>query len=133
MGSNHGLGFHQASQWVTTYAYKHLDPCFAVTCRARRHRELNGSDPQHPRDAGPGFMFWEPLLGIVRQLLGCECKKEEGSSLSSPSGPYVFNEQFIVKPPHFSRTTVFPWHQDAENIPWCVWGSSCIVRTQNRV
>jgi hypothetical protein len=53
-------------------------------------------------------MFSSRILAAVRVLLNVG---EHGSV-------FVFNEQFIAKPPRQPRKTSFAWHRDADSIPW---------------
>lgn len=46
---------------------------------------------------------------MVRSLLGLTDGEDD---------VYMFNEQYILKPPSHSRRTEFPWHQDKEGLDW---------------
>ncbi|KAJ1979320.1 hypothetical protein H4R34_002874 [Dimargaris verticillata] len=37
--------------------------------------------------------------------------------LPTTDGPYLLNEQYIVKPPRSGRSTEFAWHQDSQYLP----------------
>ncbi|GFR51196.1 hypothetical protein Agub_g13543 [Astrephomene gubernaculifera] len=44
------------------------------------------------------------------------CAAATVAATASSCGPYLFNEQFIVKPPRSSSRSAFAWHRDSD---WC--------------